>query len=323
MYVPLLLMRSSKIGPLLITLACLAGGNRLYAQDDTLYLLPVVTLDSVVISDVAAGFDVGSFISLIQQDTTYYQAFRNLRNTGYRFESSVKMFDDDGLSEATYQSTGMQYCFGACRTIDYLNELYTGNFFDRRGEPAYYTSRMFASIFLYTDTICESGGDETGKNKGGDRLEKRKEQLKTLMFKPGEPVRGIPFVQDELGIFDEDMLPYYDYAIHSEMVNNKPAYVFTITKKPDVKDRKVVLQEMSTWFNRSDFSIMRRTYHLQEDNFVFDFNVRMDVRMGYAGDYLIPVDIYYNGNWNAPGKKRERGTVLLSVTPEVSTVPAN
>ena len=39
------------------------------AQTDTLFLTPVIHLDSVVISEVADGFSVGEFIHLMEEDT--------------------------------------------------------------------------------------------------------------------------------------------------------------------------------------------------------------------------------------------------------------
>lgn len=305
------LKQLSKIPTFLLLLVVLCGKFSVHAQSDTLYLYPVIQLDSVIISDVAAGFDVNSFIEIVQKDTGFYQAFRDLRTINYRSNAVSRMFGKDGLSVASYQNNSQQVQGDNCRWLEMEKETSTGDFFDKQGEMNYYTTRLFSYIFLYRDTVCEHSSDQSS---GADpQLEKRKDQLKVLLFQPGQPVEGIPFVQHELGIFSESMMNYYDYDLEAVNYHSVPAYKFTVRKKQEVKDSKVVLQYMETWFNRSDFNIMARTYHLKEDNLVFDFDVRMQVQIGQLEGKQVPTYIYYNGNWDAPGKKREAGSVQISI----------
>jgi hypothetical protein len=224
------------------------------------------------------------------------------------------MYDKEHLVEASYTSDVEQVIAKQCRYINFTEEKFSPNFFDKYGEPDYYTAKLFSYIFLYQDTVCESSSKVEGESSSGSsKIEKRKDQLKTLMFRPGEPVEGIPFIKKELGIFDEKMIENYDYQLEAVQFQSKPAYLFTITKKADVKDRKVVLQNMQTWFNRSDFSIMARNYHLTESNLIYDFDVRMEVIMENVNSMQTPSHIYYNGTWDIPTKKRETGTVIIDV----------
>jgi hypothetical protein len=292
----------------------LAGCFPLQAQTDTLFLLKVIQLDSVVISDTVSGFDIGSFIEMVEEDTTFYQAFRNLRQTTYTSTTDARFFDKNGLVEARYNNTARQIMQGRCRHMQVQQASTSGDFFDKHGEMEYFTARLFAYIFLYADTVCTSEAAVGSDHPSADsKMEKRKDQLKTLLFNPGQPVSGIPFVKNELGIFEKKMLGYYDYAIDAVTYQHVPAYKFTIVKKADVKESKVVLQEMETWFNRSDFSIMARNYHLRESNLVYDFDVTMKVVIQNTEALAIPTQIYYAGTWNIPGKKRETGNISISI----------
>jgi hypothetical protein len=292
-------------------MAMLFGHSSGFSQTDTLYLYPVIQLDSVVISDIASGFDVQSFIDMVQEDTGFYQSFRDLRTIQYRSNALARMLDKKGLSQASYANQSKQFQQAGCRWLSMQRESSTGDFFDSQGEMNYYTTKLFSYIFLYRDTICTN--DASVSSAADPQLEKRKDQLKVLLFQPGQPVAGIPFVQHELGVFSESMMNYYDYDLEAVMYHAVPAYKFTIKKKPEVKDSKVVLQFMETWFNRSDFAIMGRTYHLKEDNLVFDFDVHMQVQIGLIDGKRVPTYIYYNGNWDAPGKRRESGSVQISM----------
>ncbi len=295
-------------------LLSMAYTSRVPAQTDTLYLLKVIQLDSVVISDSAEGFNVGTFIEMVENDTTFYQAFRNLRQSAYTSGADARFFDKNGLVTARYSNTARQIMEGACRFMEIEHASTSGDFFDKRGEMEYFTAKLFAYIFLYTDTVCSNSSASAVAEPSADtKMEKRKDQLKTLLFNPGQPVSGIPFVKNELGIFDKKMLGYYDYSIDAVIYQHVPAYKFTIVKKADVKDSKVVLLEMETWFNRSDFSIMARNYHLQESNLVYDFDVTMKVVINNIESLSIPTQIYYSGTWNIPGKKRETGNISITI----------
>lgn len=146
------------------------------------------------------------------------------------------------------------------------------------------------------------------KNKSG--ISKHKEQLKILFFNPGKKVPGIPFAGDKLAIFDDEMAPYYDFIIDIAEYDGESCYVFTVKAREDLTNRerdKVVINEMTTWFNSKTMEIAARNYDLSYGAGVYDFDVHMEVQMTKIGDLLVPRVIRYTGNWYALFKKREKG----------------
>lgn len=296
-------------------LLCLVQMEIIFSQTDTVYIFPVVQLDSVVIADSKSGFDVGEFILMVQNDSTYYQAFRNLRTVEYTTVANVRMFDKRGLTQAALNNTSIQHVEQACRWMTPYYQTVTGNFFDKRGEMTYYTAKMFSYIFLYGDTICAGDAPRYQNDKQESQLEKRKEQLKILIFNPGKPVDGIPFINSKMSIFDEEMMAYYDYTISARRNDaGTECYVFGISVKDGVSGDDVVLKEMTTWFKKADFSIIARDYRLSTDNLVFDFDVTMRVDMIQLQNKVVPGTIQYSGTWNVPGKKRETGSVFIKIS---------
>ncbi|MBK7110529.1 MAG: hypothetical protein WAU21_12755 [Chitinophagales bacterium] len=293
---------------------CLIQMQVLFAQTDTVYIYPIIHLDSVVIADSKSGFDVSDFILMVQNDTTFYQSFRTLRQVQYSSAANVRMFDKRGLTQASLNNKSLQQTANNCRWMVPFYQTTTGDFFDKKGDMNYYTAKMFSYIFLYGDTICSGNVSTQTNDKEISQLEKRKDQLKILIFNPGKPVEGIPFINNKLSIFDEGMMQYYNYSITSQRNEaGTECYVFSIKVKEGVKTGDVVLKEMITWFKKADFSIVARDYRLSTDNLVFDFDVTMQVKMIQLQNRIIPGMIHYSGTWNAPGKKRETGSVLITI----------
>ena len=274
----------------------------------------MITLDSVTIEEVRSGFSVNDFIDFVEKDTTFYEAFRNLRRIDYDSRALVRMFDDEGLSKASYTNITHQTVASKCRSMQFAFESATGDFFDKHGDMNYYTARVFSYIFLYRDTIC-SNYVATDNNANSDsKLEQRKEQLKTLIFQPGKPVDDIPLIKNKMAIFSEEMSYYYDYKIESKKyATGVDCYVFTVQKKPDTKSDDVVINNLTTWFDKKTMQIISRQYSLSYASAIFDFDVQMDVRLSYINGYLIPSFIKYNGYWDIPLRKPEVGSVEIFV----------
>ncbi len=285
--------------------------NSVFCQD-TNAIYQYLTLDSVVIADVRNGFDVNAFIRLVQNDTSFYQAFRNLHSTGYTCSSRIAMYDKKGSTKATYEGRATQILQNNCRHMQFAQEKNTGDFYDA-GEINYYTARMFAYIFLYRDTICSGNSNAQPPPSYDKKLESRKDALKTIMFDPGKPVDGVPFIKNKTAVFDFDIMRHYDFFITEEERAGEPCYVFSFQLNENSKPKDVVVQQMKTWFNKKNFQIVARTYDLQYDAGVYDFNVQMDVRLGMKNGIYLPAYIYYTGTWNVPGKPRESGTVQVYI----------
>ena len=142
-------------------------------------------------------------------------------------------------------------------------------------------------------------------DRGKGQMEKSKYQLKQLIFNPGSKIGGVPFMGDKAAIFEPDVAKMYDFKLLSEDYRGVDCYVFKAVPKPEYKD-DIVYNELTTWFRKSDYSIVARDYSLSYKTLVYDFNVKMKVRTVQVGNKLLPSHIEYYGNWDVVAKSRER-----------------
>lgn len=297
--------------PCLVFSACLTAQNK---GDTTIQVdNNFITLSEVVVNN---QLDVPYFISRVKNDTTFYKAFKNLRIINYTAINDIRMLGKKGKVEASLRSKTRQLREGNCRTMEILDEIVTGDMYDRDKNFNYYTAQMYASLFFTKGKICGETNIVKGNEFSADNLkgmEKHKEQLKMLFFNPGRKIDGLPFISNKTAIFDESMANRYDMDIDFKSYNGQPCYVFSIKAK-DNKTHRVVVEEMVTWFTERDFEIVARNYSLNYDAGVYDFNVKMDVQMVRVGELLVPGLITYNGNWKAIFKKRERGVFTATLS---------
>ena len=276
----------------------------------------LITLKEVV---VRSNLNVPAFIKRIQDDTTFYKAFRNLRILGYTSLNDIRMMDRKGKQKVSLNSRTRQHARNGCRFTEIIEEAITGDMYDKKRNLNYYTAEMYAGLFFARDTIC----GETNivkdmafslKNKKG--LDKHKEQLKMLFFNPGKKIPGIPFIGGKIALFDEDVAKRYDFVIDMNAFKGEMCYVFTLTPRGDLGDLKkdkIVVDEMVTWFRIDTWEIVARKYSLSYNAGVYDFDVHMEVEMTKFGEYLVPSLMRYNGNWNVMLKRRERGVFTATL----------
>lgn len=295
-------------------LFCISAATGCGAQQyDTAsaFALPV-QLDSFI---VKSGFDINAFVRRVRTDTTFYKAFRNMRFVPYSSVNDIAIYDKHNQVAASQHSTTRQHIDNHCRSTELLEQHTTGDFLSRKGDYNYYTAELFAYLFFTKGRVCNErewvGDYLTEQGSGQD--EQRKYQLKQLIFNPGSKVSGIPFMGDRASIFDEDEAGKYDFRIMREMYGGQECYVFRILPKPGY-ERKVIYNELTTWFRKSDYSILARDYSLSYSTLVYDFNVRMRVRTKEIGKKLYPTSIDYDGNWHVFTRKRERVRFSVVVT---------
>jgi len=197
--------------------------------------------------------------------------------------------------------------------MDVLEEKVTGDFYDGSGDYNYMTPELYASLFFTKGTICGETNIVAGKKRsvaGKKGMEKHKEQLKMLFFNPGKKISGIPFIGDKLDLYDETAHKYYDYRLDIEEYKGELCYVFSIMPKADlgfIKNDRIVVDQMVTWFNMKTMSVLARNYALSYKAGVYDFDVSMEVEMTNLGNnVIVPKTLRYKGNWDVIFKKRER-----------------
>lgn len=286
--------------------------NELYAQlKDTIEIdQKVITLSEIIIRN---EIDVPSFIRRVEEDTTFYKAFRNLRILEFSSLNDIRMLDKNGKVKASLFSETHQWAKKGCRFTHVLKEDVTGDMLNRKGEYNYYTPGLYASLFFARDTICGETNivKDTGLQvKGKSGMSKHKEQLKMLFFNPGKAIPGLPFIGSKTAIFDKNMAALYDYQIDMEDRLGELCYVFVVKAKAElsgVKKDRVVIDEMTTWFSAKTMEVIARNYAMSYKAGIYDFDVMMQVEMTRANGYLVPRLLRYTGNWDVIFKKRENG----------------
>ena len=278
----------------------------IYAQHyDTgsIFRMPIV-LDTLTIK---SSFDAKGFISRVQNDTTFYKAFKNMRLVPYTATNEIYVYDKKGKVEAGLTSKTMQQINKNCRQTKVITEKTEGKFYKKNGEYIYYTASLYDYLFFAHHPICGQTDIVAGSmdNTGATQIEKNEYQLKQLIFNPGSKIKGIPFMGNKASIFDEDERIKYNYKLKLDTIDNQECYVFSITPKPEYKN-KVVYNELITWFRKSDYAILARNYSLSYNTLFYDFDVTMKVRTTLFNNKLYPTLIQYDGNWHIFTKKRER-----------------
>jgi hypothetical protein len=275
-----------------------------------------VTLKEVV---VRSNLNVPAFIDRVQEDTTFYKAFRNLKVLGYTALNDIRMLEKKGAVKATLNSRTQQLTKDGCRWMKVLEEMTTGDMYDKQRNFNYYTANLYAGLFFAKDTICGEtnivkGNEFNTKDKTG--IEKHKEQLKMLFFNPGKKIPGIPFIGNKIAVFDEEVSKLYDFVIDMNTFNGEMCYIFKLTPRADLtageKD-KIVINEMTTWFNINNWDIVARNYDLSYSAGVYNFNVNMEVEMTRFEDLLVPKVLRYNGSWGVMFKGKERGVFTATL----------
>lgn len=262
---------------------------------------------------VRSNLNVPAFIDRVKEDTTFYKAFRNLKILGYTALNDIRMLDKKGGIKATLNSRTQQITRHGCRWMKVLEEATTGDMYDKQHNFNYYTANLYAGLFFAKDTICGEnnivkGSEFNIRDKSG--MEKHKEQLKMLFFNPGKKIPGIPFIGNKIAVFDEEVSKLYDYIIDMNTFNGEMCYIFRLTPRADLtggeKD-KIVINEMTTWFNVDNWDIVARNYDISYNAGVYNFDVNMEVEMTRFEDLLVPKVLRYNGSWGVVLKGKEKG----------------
>lgn len=277
-----------------------------YGQDTSIFRYPIA-MDEVVISAKNDGWDVAGFIKRVQNDTTFYKAFKSMRITSYTANNDIRVYDKKAKIIASLNSVTQQRAWQGCRAMDVLQEKVTGNFYKKRKEYRYYTAELYAYLFFTKDTLCNQ--DDIVANAMNEKedgaMGRHKHKLKQLMFNPGSKVGGVPLMGDKAAVFEPDVARMYDFKLASEEYDGVDCFVFKAVPKPEYQ-KDVVYNYLATWFRKSDYSIVARDYSLSYKTLAYDFDVRMKVRTQQYGNKLLPIRIEYDGNWHVFSQGRER-----------------
>jgi hypothetical protein len=271
----------------------------------------VIQLDSVTIQATKRGFDVKDFVDWVQNDTTFYKAFKNLHYYPFQMKSDLTVYGKSKEEKGTMHRKAVQRVLKKKRWIVIDEEKVSGNIYKRKKEYNYYTVELFDHIFFRLDTVTASNiiHDQADAENTDSKNGKYTEKLKTLMFNPGAEVDGVPLIGHKMAIFNEDMTKHYDYKILADTLNDSiPCYVFSCKAKQmdSIRtDGKAVIKNLETWFDKRTLNVLARKSTLTYKSIFFDFDVKMDVKLEEINGALVPVFINYNGFWDIPFKKPE------------------
>ena len=287
-------------------------------QSDSLFMTggKQVTLTPVVIR---SGTNVPGFMKRVENDTTFYKAFKNLRVLKYTSLNDVRMFGKNGKVKASMNSKTRQWASNSCRVTNILEEQTTGDYYKDEGVCKYYTGELYSSLFFSTDTICGETNvlkDIKLSIQGKRGLDKHKEQLKMLFFNPGKDIPGIPLMGNKVMVFDPSHSDLYNFVIDIQEYKGQPCYLFSLKAKEDLsffKKDDIVIDEMVTWFDYTTFEVLARNYKMSYNAGVYRFNVSMEVEIAKFGKYLYPNVIRYDGNWGVMLKGKERGLFTATI----------
>ena len=182
-----------------------------------------------------------------------------------------------------------------------------GVFYKRNGDFRYYTAELYDYLFIARKPVCHENDIVAGamETHGNSRMEQHKYELKQLIFNPGSRIRGVPFMGDREGIFEEGERDKYEFRIRMDTLDGIACYRFRITPKKGM-EHKVIYDDLTTWFRASDYAILARNYSLSYHTLFYDFDVDMRVRTTVRNGKLLPCTIEYDGNWHVFTQNRER-----------------
>ncbi len=273
--------------------------------------IKTITLDSTV-NIKAAKLNVETFIRKVMYDTSFYQSFRDMKRYTFIAENRIYSYDKKNKVDGKIYRKIRHNNSGPYK-MEYLVKQDTGKIYKKNGKYQLYTVEMFDYIFMnaYNTDFVPNAPKPDGK---GGTNESYKDKLKTLIFNPGRPVK-VPFIGSKTEIFSANMRQYYDYGFTSgTYLDSIPVYRFKVSVKPDLsswtKDG-IMIKELVTIFDKRNFNILGRYVDMKYSNMLFDFDVQMNIEMGYFGEDKLPTKITYQGNWDYPFKKEERASFLI------------
>ena len=276
--------------------------------------IKTITLDSPIVVR-GQRLNVERFINAVINDTSFYQSFRRMKRYTFIAENRIYTYDKKNKVDGKIYRKIKHNNDGPYK-MEYLVKEDNGKVYKKNGKYQLYTVEMLDYIFMNANnTDFVPNAPMTNKNAKGGSNESYKDKLKTLIFNPGRPIKGLPFIGNKTEIFTANMRQYYDYSFFSSTyLDSIPVYRFKVAVKPDLSNWTkdgLMIKELVTIFDKRNFEILGRYVDMKYSNLLFDFDVQMNIEMSYFGEEKLPTKITYQGNWDYPLKKEERASFLI------------
>jgi len=252
--------------------------------------------------------NVQDFIDAVLADTGFYKAFHNMGKHDFVAENYINTYDKHNKLDGKMHRKIRYSLINGTHRVAILSKKDSGNIYKSNGKYQLYTLEMFDYIF----TNAYNSGFSSSVNASGGKNESYKDKLKMLIFRPGHKISGIPFISSKTAIFSTDMRDYYFYQFaRGKYLDSIPVYRFRVLRKPSTADNDVVVRELTTIFDTRTFEILGRYIDLKFSNFLFSFDVQMNIELVNIGGERLPAKISYQGNWDVPFHKTERASFLV------------
>jgi hypothetical protein len=269
-----------------------------------------IVIDSVV-NIRSHKLNVQDFIDAVLADTSFYQAFRNMKKYSFTAENYIYTYDKHNKINGKVYQKIRRTKIGNKNTIEYIAKRDSGSVYKKDGKYQLYTVNMFDYIFMNAyKSGYGSGSMIQGKPDSKDQS--YKDKLKILIFAPGHRVDGLPFISNKTEIFSPDMRPLYDYQFaRGTYLDSIPVYRFRVIQKGNTSNSDVVIKELTTIFDTRTFQILGRYVNIQYHNMFIDLDVKMNMELNRFNGDLVPAKITYQGDWNIPFHKDEKASFLI------------
>jgi hypothetical protein len=275
----------------------------------------VLTVLSEPVNISSTRLSIETFIDQILRDTSFYQAFRDMKKFSFIAENRVYTYSksdqvDSKLFRRIFHNNNGPY------KMETLAKQDSGKLYKKNGTFQSETVDMFDYIFMnpYNSDFVPSSASGTN--------ETYKDKLKTLIFRPGHPIKGMAFamagISGKTQLFTANMRQYYDYSFFSgTYLDSIPVYRFKVVVKPGLSNWTkdgIMIKELTTIFDKRNLQILGRYIDMKLDApLIYDFDVQMNIEMSYFGNRstMLPTKISYQGNWDYLTHKQERASFLV------------
>ncbi len=266
----------------------------------------LVLLDSITIKPEDPILNIDSFVQLVLSDESFYDAFKNLRFYGHQFDQKIEFKDKRNKVLNYYKGIHIQQMNDSCRHMNVISKEHSKNYYRRKNQYRYLTSKIIDRVFYTKDTICVNQTIES-ISPPDSKFEENIEKLKILVFKPGHDVK-VPLLGTKLSIFSKEMRKYYNYSVSQIPYNGNFSYIFDVELKPEFTNNntKTVIRQMSTYFDANNFRILAREYQLEYRTGFYSFDIDIDVNLTKWNETYLPESVRYSGFWKLIGRKAER-----------------
>ena len=281
-------------------------GAHLSAQEND--IAKMVTMDEFVVKAAIEDFNVDDFVSQVIEDTTFYQAFLNLKYFPHDIKGAMTVYNKDEEEFATLQRKARQFLStDEEKWVEITYEKTNGRIKKKNGKWRYLTAEVYDDVFFPTHKhhVSNEMVQREQELEATSKIEKHKAQLKKMLFNPGQPIENVPFIGDKLAIFSKEMVPFYDYSIFLYEYNDTiPCIAFSSFVKEGEED-EVVIRDMTSYFHRDTHEVIAREYRLAHKTILFDFDISIMVENMLVDGWLMPKSVSYDGGWDVPFKKPE------------------